>query len=159
MVVLTHITEQLRLSFCSYGHPRNTKELRAVGLQVGRRRVACLMRENGIIVERTLEFNATTDSNQTFGIAPHLLTRDFDAADPNQKWAGEISFIWTREDWLYLAVILDLHSRRITGWAASQPHGAPSCNPGSQDGQRPQVAAQRIYLSQARSMRRPILFA
>jgi len=60
-----------------------------------------------------------TDSNHAFNIAPNLLDRDFSASGPNQKWAGDISYIWTREGWLYLAVILDLHSRRIIGWAVS----------------------------------------
>jgi transposase InsO family protein len=77
-----------------------------------------LMRENRIIVERTRKFKATTDSDHTFNIAPNLLERDFTADRPNQKWAGDISYIWTREGWLYLAV-LDLHSRRVIGWAVS----------------------------------------
>ena len=84
-----------------------------------RGRVGRLMRENGIIVERTHKFKATTDSNHTFSIAPNLLDRDFNTPVPNQKWAGDISYIWTREGWLYLAVILDLHSRRVIGWAIS----------------------------------------
>ena len=79
-----------------------------------------LMRENGIVVERTRKFKATTDSNHTFNIAPNLLDRNFDAPVPNQKWAGDISYIWTREGWLYLAVILDLHSRRVIGWPPSR---------------------------------------
>ena len=61
----------------------------------------------------------TTDSNHSFNIAPNLLGRKFTASGPNQKWAGDITYIWTSEGWLYLAVILDLHSRRIVGWAVS----------------------------------------
>ncbi|MDP5084338.1 MAG: IS3 family transposase [Yoonia sp.] len=119
MVVLAHIKEQSRLSLGSYGRPRMTEELKEVGVDVGHRRVGRLMRENGITVERTRKFKATTDSDHTFNIAPNLLDRDFSAAGPNQKWAGDISYIWTREGWLYLAVILDLHSRRVIGWALS----------------------------------------
>ena len=119
MVVLAHIKEQSRLSLGSYGRPRMTEELKEVGIDVGHRRVGRLMRENGISVERTRKFKATTDSNHTFNIAPNLLDRDFKADQPNQKWAGDISYIWTREGWLYLAVILDLHSRRVIGWAVS----------------------------------------
>lgn len=119
MVVLAHIKEQSRLSLGSYGRPRMTEELKEVGVSVGHRRVGRLMRENGITVERTRKFKATTDSDHTFNIAPNLLVRDFSAAGPNQKWAGDISYIWTREGWLYLAVILDLHSRRVIGWAVS----------------------------------------
>ena len=119
MVVLAHIKEQSRLSLGSYGRPRMTEELKEVGIDVGHRRVGRLMRENGISVERTRKFKATTDSDHTFNIAPNLLDRDFKADQPNQKWAGDISYIWTREGWLYLAVILDLHSRRVIGWAVS----------------------------------------
>jgi transposase InsO family protein len=119
MVVLAHIKEQSRLSLGSYGRPRMTEELKEVGVSVGHRRVGRLMRENGITVERTRKFKATTDSDHTFNIAPNLLDRDFTADRPNQKWAGDISCIWTREGWLYLAVIVDLHSRRVIGWAVS----------------------------------------
>jgi hypothetical protein len=115
LVVLAHIKEQSRLSLGSYGRPRMTEELKEVGVDVGHRRVGRLMRENGITVERTRKFKATTDSDHTFNIAPNLLDRDFTADRPNQKWAGDISYIWTREGWLYLAVILDLHSRRVIG--------------------------------------------
>jgi transposase InsO family protein len=119
MVVLAHIKEQSRLSLGSYGRPRMTEELKEVGVDVGHRRVGRLMRENGIVVERTRKFKATTDSDHTFNIAPNLLDRHFMADRPNQKWAGDISYVWTREGWLYLAVILDLHSRRVIGWAVS----------------------------------------
>ena len=132
MVVLAHIKEQSRLSLGSYGRPRMTEELKEVGVDVGhplpgsglpanreRGRVGRLMRENGIVVERSRKFKATTDSDHKFNIASNLLDRDFAAAGPNQKWAGDISYIWTREGWLYLAVILDLHSRRVIGWAVS----------------------------------------
>ena len=77
------------------------------------------MSENGIEVKRNKKFKATTDSNHSLNIAPNLLNRDFRADEPNQKWASDISYVWTREGWLYLAVILDLHSRRVIGWAVS----------------------------------------
>jgi len=66
---------------------------------------------------RLRKYKATTDSNHAFNIAPNLLDQDFSADAPNQKWAGDISYIWTGEGWLYLAVILDLYSRRVIGWA------------------------------------------
>lgn len=119
MVVLAHIKEQFKLSLGSYGRPRMTEELKELGLQVGHRRVGRLMRDNGIFVKRNKKFKATTDSDHSFNIAPNLLGRDFHAPRPNQKWAGDISYIWTREGWLYLSVILDLHSRRVIGWAVS----------------------------------------
>jgi len=119
MVVLAHIREQFALSLGSYGRPRMTEELKELGLEVGHRRVGRLMSENGIEVKRNKKFKATTDSNHAFNIAPNLLNRDFHADAPNQKWAADISYAWTREGWLYLAVILDLHSRRVIGWAVS----------------------------------------
>ena len=80
-----------------------TKELKEIGLNVGHRRVGRLMRLNGISVVRTRKFKPTTDSNNKFNIAPNLLDRNFSADQPNQKWAGDITYIWTREGWLYLA--------------------------------------------------------
>ncbi len=119
MVVLAHIREQHHLSLGSYGRPRMTQELKEVGLAVGHRRVGRLMRDNGIRVVRTRKYKVTTDSNHHFNIAPNWLNRNFHADKPNRKWVGDISYIWTREGWLYLAVIIDLHSRRVVGWAVS----------------------------------------
>ena len=119
MVLLAHIRDQHERSLRSYGRPRMTEELQALGLEAGHRRVGRLMRENGVVAIRTRKYKATTDSNHAFKVAPNLLDRDFTASGPNQKWAGDITYIWTREGWLYLAVILDLYSRRVIGWAAS----------------------------------------
>lgn len=118
-VLLAHIREQHRLSHASYGRPRMTEELKELGLDVGHRRVGRLMRENGIKAIRTRQYKVTTDSNHSFDIAPNLLNGDFSADGPNQKWAGDISYLWTAEGWLYLAVIIDLCSRRVIGWAVS----------------------------------------
>ena len=132
MIMLAHIKEQSRLSLGSYGRPRMTEELKEIGLNVGHRRVGRLMRQNGIVVIRTGKHKVTTDSNHKFNIAPNLLNQSFTADRPNQKWVVDISYIWTidrqvmplhrregREGWLYLAVVLDLHSRRVIGWAVS----------------------------------------
>ena len=119
LVVLAHIREQFALSLGSYGRPRMTEELKERGLQVGHRRVGRIMRDNGIRVERSKKYKVTTDSNHTFNIAPNLLDGDFTATAPNQKWASDISYIWTSEGWLYLAVVIDLYSRRVVGWAVS----------------------------------------
>lgn len=78
-----------------------------------------MLRDNGIRVVRTRKYKVTTKSNRMFNIAPNWLDRDFTADRPNQKWAGDISYIWTREVWLYLAVMIDLHSRRVAGWSVS----------------------------------------
>lgn len=119
MILLAHIREQHHLSLGSYGRPRMTQELKELGLSTGHRRVGRLMRDNGIRVVRTRKYKVTTDSNHRFNIAPNLLNRNFMADQPNQKWAGDISYIWTRQGWLYLSVMMDLHSRRIIGWAVS----------------------------------------
>ena len=133
LVILAHIREQHSLALGSYGRPRMTEELKELGLNVGHRRVGRLMRQNAIRVVRTRKHKATTDSNHRFNIAPNLLDRDFSASAPNQKWAGDISYIWTREGWLYLAFVgqtihwivcfsslfIDLYSRRVIGWAVS----------------------------------------
>ena len=111
MVLLAHIRDQFSQSHNSYGRTRMTEELKEMGLQVGHRRVGRLMRQNGISVVRT--------RNHKFNIAPNLLDRDLTADRANQKWVVDISYIWTREGWLYLAAVLDLHSRRIIGWAVS----------------------------------------
>ena len=124
LVTLAHIKEQSRLSLGSYGRPRMTEELKQIGLDVGHRRVGCLLRQNGISVVRTRKHKVTTDSNHKFNIAPNLLDRNFAANEPNQKWAADISYIWMRQGWLYLAVILDLDSRRLIGWAGQSPQEA-----------------------------------
>ena len=119
IVVLAHIKEQTRLSLGDYGHLRMTEELKEIGLKFGHRHVGSLKREAGIRVERSKKYKVTIDSNHTFNIAPNLLKRDFRADQPNQKWAGDITYVWTRERWLYQAVILDLHPKRGIGWTVS----------------------------------------
>lgn len=117
--VLTHIREHFALSNGSYGRPRMTMELREAGLDVGERRVGRLMKANGIRPVRTRRHKMTTDSHHQSDIAANLLDGNFLAEGPNRKWAGDISYIWTAEGWLYLAVVIDLFSRRVIGWAAS----------------------------------------
>ena len=111
-----------------------TEELKELGFAIGHRRVGRVPRindppdavmepsslsHNGIQVFRTHKYKATTDSAQNLNVAPNLLDQDFSATGPNQKWAGDITYIWTREGWLYLAVIIDLCSWRVIGWAVS----------------------------------------
>jgi transposase InsO family protein len=119
MVMLAHIWEQHRVSLGSYGRPRMTEELQELGFEVAHRRVGRLMKQNGIKVVRTHKYKATTDSAHNLNVAPNLLAQDFTTTGPNQKWAGDISYIWTQEGWLYLAIIIDLYSRRVVGWAVS----------------------------------------
>ena len=100
MVTLAHIKAQSRLRLGSYGRPRMTEELKEIGLDIGHRRVGRLMRQSDISVVRTCKHKVTTDSGHKFNIAPNLLDWDFSADQPNQKWADDISYIWTREGWL-----------------------------------------------------------
>lgn len=94
-----------------------TEELNELGLRVGQRRVGRLMRQNGIQVIRSRKFKRTAESDHAFNIAPNLLRQDFTASGPSQKWAGDITYVWTREGWVYPAVIIDLFSRCVVGWA------------------------------------------
>ena len=105
MVILAHIREQHRLLLGSYGRTRMTEELKELGLQVGHIRVGRLMKENDINVIHSRKYKVTTDSAHNLNIAPNLLDRDFYADRANQKWVGDISYIWTREGWLYLAFV------------------------------------------------------
>jgi transposase InsO family protein len=103
----------------TYGSPRIHRELRANGRRVGRKRVERLMREEGIVALKKRRFRKTTDSNHSDPIAPNLLARNFHVELPNTAWVTDVTYVWTLQGWLYLAVILDLFSRRVVGWAVS----------------------------------------
>lgn len=103
-----------------YGSPRIHEELAANDTRVGRKRVARLMKENGLSARIKRRFVKTTDSKHDFPVAPNLLQRDFTADAPNEVWVGDITYLDTCEGWLYLAVLIDLHSRRVVGWAMSE---------------------------------------
>ena len=100
----------------TYGSPRIHAELRSEERPVGRKRVARLMREEGLVPRRQRRFRTTTHSVHAEPVAANLLARDFSASEPNERWVADITYVWTREGWLYLAVILDLFSRRVIGW-------------------------------------------
>ena len=102
-----------------YGSPRIHRELQARGQKTGRNRVARIMRQEGLKGHTPRRFRRTTDSRHHHRIAPNLLSRDFTAHEPNQVWVGDITYIPTRDGWLYLAILLDLFSRRVIGWAMS----------------------------------------
>jgi putative transposase len=100
-----------------YGSPRVHAALRAEGRRVGVNRVARLMRRHGIQGRHKRRAPRTTDSKHSHPIAPNLLDRQFIAAAPNQVWLADITYVSTGEGWLYLAVVLDMFSRRVVGWA------------------------------------------
>ena len=121
LVLLAHARSSFALSNGTYGSPRMTRELQEQsanwGFAVGRRRTARLMRENDLKARQKRRFKRTTDREHSWPIAPNIIDQDFAADGPNQKWGVDISYVWTREGWLYLAVVIDLFSRRVVGWA------------------------------------------
>lgn len=103
-----------------YGSPRTWKELRALGFRCGENRVARVMRRAGIRAKSARKFRVTTQSEHAQPIAPNVLDRQFAVEthpQPDRTWVADITYIPTREGWLYLAVILDLATRRVVGWA------------------------------------------
>ena len=102
------------------GAPRITRHLHEEGQCVGKNRVAGLMHANGLRAKAARKYKATTNSNHTLPVAPNLLEQDFTAQAPNQKWVSDITYIATDEGWLYLAVVVDLYSRLVVGWAMSE---------------------------------------
>ena len=109
----------------SYGSPRiheelkELEEMKEANLTCGRHRVARLMREDGLRAKAGKKFKVTTDSNHKLPVAENLVQREFTVSEPNRVWVGDITYLWTREGWLYLAVLLDLFSRRVVGWSVS----------------------------------------
>jgi putative transposase len=97
-----------------YGSRRMVRELDE---HVGRKRVARLMREHGLLAHSPRRFRVTTDSEHALPIARNLLQQDFHVDEANQAWVADITYVWTAQGWCYLAVVLDLFSRRVVGWA------------------------------------------
>lgn len=104
-----------------YGWPRMHKELLARGIRVGKERVRVLMQRHGIKARTKRKFVVTTDSKHHLPVAPDLVQRRFNPEAPNVLWSGDITYIPTDEGWLYLAAVLELHSRQVVGWSM-QPH-------------------------------------
>ncbi len=103
-----------------YGSPKVHRELRRRGKRHGRKRVARLMRKDGLKAKTVRKFKATTNSDHSLPVAENLLDRDFTPAEPNRAWAADITYVWTKEGWLYLAVVIDLFSRAVVGWSMSE---------------------------------------
>lgn len=101
----------------TYGSRRMMVELQASGSPVGRYRTRMLMRQAQVVVPRRRRGTTTTQSRHAHPVAPNHLARQFTVATPNQVWAGDITYLWTQEGWVYLAVVLDLFSRKVVGWA------------------------------------------
>jgi transposase InsO family protein len=100
-----------------YGSRRIVNQLKAEGYQIGRYKVRRLMRELGLKAKSPKRYKVTTDSRHSFPVAPNLLNRKFDVDIPNRVWTTDITYVWTFEGWMYLAVVLDLYSRQVVGWS------------------------------------------
>lgn len=117
------LTEKIVMFHCgsrfTYGSPRLHKDLKAAGYKVGRKRVARLMRNAGLQGKTKRRFKTTTNSQHSRPKAENLVAQSFDVATPNTLWASDITYVPTAEGWLYLAVTLDMFSRKVVGWAFS----------------------------------------
>ena len=114
-----HINEIFNDSFGSYGSPRIKVELEKLGYYVSRPRVARIMKANYLVARRHRKFKFTTDSNHNYPIAPNILNQNFEVHRMNQVWVSDITYIQTKEGWIYLTVIIDLFNRKVVGWAMS----------------------------------------
>jgi transposase InsO family protein len=103
-----------------YGSPKIHRKLRRDGERVSRKRVARLIKEQGIAVRRVKKSRRTTDSRHSLPVADNVLARQFRAEHPDEVWTSDITYVWTQEGWLYLVVFLDLYSRLVVGWAVSE---------------------------------------
>jgi transposase InsO family protein len=101
----------------AYGSPRMVRELRARGFSASKERVERLMRDNGIHARHKRRYKVTTDSKHGLPVAENLLARNFTPTAPNQVWTSDITYLWTDEGWLYLAIVLDLFNREVVGWS------------------------------------------
>jgi putative transposase len=104
-------------SRASLGSRMMMANLRAEGFMVGRERVRRLMKALDLKIKRKRQYQSTTDSRHDFPVAENILNRAFSPDRPNQVWGADITYLWTQEGWIYLAVVIDLHSRRVVGWA------------------------------------------
>ena len=118
-MLLNEIKKIHQQSHQIYGSPRITDELKKKGYDCSRSRVARLMRKNNIYSKTKRKFKVTTNSKHNYPISPNLLNQDFTSDLPNKIWTSDITYIRTREGWLYLTVILDLFNRQIVGWSMS----------------------------------------
>ena len=116
-VLLVKIREIHRNSRKTYGSPRIHAVLLRQGIYCGKNRVARLMSQHQICAQRKRHRKYTTQSQHGYPKAPNVLAQNFEAQAPNRKWVSDISYVATEEGWLYLAVIMDLFSRQIVGWA------------------------------------------
>jgi len=119
MALITRAREIHRQNKGVYGSRRLSQALQSIGYPIGRYRAHSLMKKAGLSVKCKRRFKATTNSQHKYPVAPNLLNRQFDVDRPNSVWASDITYLWTKEGWLYLATVMDLYSRKIIGWSVS----------------------------------------
>ena len=100
-----------------YGAVRIARELNEEGRRIDKKTVANSLKRQGLVAKAARKFKATTNSNHSLPVAPNRLQQDFSASAPDEKWVGDLTYLDTGEGWLYLAVLIDLYSRRVVGWA------------------------------------------
>jgi transposase InsO family protein len=120
VALLVHLKAIFNEMKGAYGWPRIWRELSARGIQTGKERVRKLMKVHGLRGRGKRKFKATTNSSHGLPVSPNLLERRFTVEAPNRVWAGDITYVWTKEGWLYLAVVIDLFSRQVVGFAMSE---------------------------------------
>lgn len=113
------ITDIFKNSFGSYGAPRIKKALENLGHYVSKPRVARLKKSNGLFARKKRKFKSTTDSGHNYPIAPNILNQNFKVSRTNQVWVSDITYIETKQGWMYLTVIIDLFNRKVVGWSMS----------------------------------------
>lgn len=114
---IQHLFEKSRKT---YGSRRLAKALKAEGYKIGRFKVRSLMGELNLEVRYPKRFKVTTDSNHSLEVAPNILSRQFKPSAPNKIWTTDISYVWTLEGWMHVAIVIDLYSRQVVGWAIDE---------------------------------------
>jgi len=118
-----YLSEKVKSIFMESRSTYGTRRIRSImvrgGNQISRRRVGKLMKRSNIYCKTKRKFKNTTDSNHRFAVTENILDRDFTASQPNQKYVGDITYIFTLEGWLYLSTVIDLFSRKVVGWSIS----------------------------------------
>lgn len=118
--IMFFIQKIFQASYQSYGTPRIKKELEKYGYFVSRRRINKLMKLLGLFVKRSYKFRGLTDSNHKYPVAPNLLNQNFNVSRENQVWVSDMTYIATKQGWMYLTVIIDLFNRKVVGWSFSK---------------------------------------
>jgi len=118
--LIPRVKEIHKTSRETYGSRRIAKELEATGTRCGKHKAGTLMKLAGVEAKQRKKFKATTNSKHSLPVAPNILQRQFTVSKQDLAWVGDITYIWTTEGWLYLAIVIDLYSRRVVGWSINK---------------------------------------